>query len=196
MKQNRAVRSDAWDGGLFPAGTSSVYSQPHLALIRELAEPVRLFAGDYLYQENDPADRLYFVNRGSLKVSKPLEDGSSATLSLHIPGDLFGEPDPFGRAVHQFESKALEDSEVGIVPQAELDKVIRPTVTLPWSIWAGWHSCGAPRKANYATSLAHGKSGACALCSCGCTICTGRAGQTRKLERSSASGLRIWKWRR
>lgn len=163
MKQNRAVRSDAWDGGLFPAGTSSVYSQPHLALIRELAEPVRLFAGDYLYQENDPADRLYFVNRGSLKVSKLLEDGSSATLSLHIPGDLFGEPDPFGRAVHQFESKALEDSEVGIVPQAELDKVIRTNGDFAVE-YMGWMALmQRTAQSKLRDLLLHGKSGA--LCS-------------------------------
>ncbi|ANA80524.1 transcriptional regulator, Crp/Fnr family protein [Paenibacillus vortex V453] len=163
MKQNRGTRSDSRDGGLFPAGTSLVYSPPHLALIREIAEPVRLLAGDYLYQENDPADQLYFVHRGSLKVSKLLEGGLSATLSLHIPGDLFGEPDPFGRAVHQFEAKALEDSEVGVVPQTELDKIIRTNGDFALE-FMGWMALmHRTTQSKLRDLLLHGKSGA--LCS-------------------------------
>lgn len=163
MKQNRAARSDAKDGGLFPPGTSFVFSPPHLALIREMAEPIGLFAGDCLYQENDPADRLYFVNRGSLKVSKLLEGGLSATLSLHIPGDLFGEPDPFRRAVHHFEARAMEDSEVGVVPQTELDKIIR--INGDFAVeYMGWMALmQRTTQSKLRDLLLHGKSGA--LCS-------------------------------
>ena len=195
MKQNRAVRSDAWDGGLFPAGTSSVYSQPHLALIRELAEPVRLFAGDYLYQENDPADRLYFVNRGSLKVSKRWKMDRRPPYRFTFPAICLVNPIRSDEPFINSNPKPWRIVKSELCRRSNWIKSSGPTVTLPWSIWAGWHSCSAPRKANYATSRMVNPA-PCALCSCGCTICTGRAGQTRKLERSSASGLRIWKWRR
>lgn len=163
MKQSRSTRSNSRNGGLYKVATSSVYSPANLALIREMAEPVLLFAGDYLYKENDRADILYFVNRGSLKVSKLLEGGMSATLSLHIPGDLFGEPNSWRGAVHQFEAKALEDSEIGVIPQEKLDTIIRSNgdFAVEYMNWMALMQRTTQSKLR--DLLLHGKSGA--LCS-------------------------------
>lgn len=163
MKQSRSTRSNSRNGGLYKAATSSVFSPANLALIRDMAEPVLLFAGDYLYQENDLADRLYFVNRGSLKVSKLLEGGMSATLSLHIPGDLFGEPNSLRGAVHQFEAKILEDSEIGVILQEKMDTIIRSNgdFAVEYMNWMALMQRTTQSKLR--DLLLHGKSGA--LCS-------------------------------
>lgn len=163
MKPSINSRTNSMSGRPFSTATSFVFSPANQALIREMAEPVLLFAGDDLYQENDPADRLYYVNRGSLKVSKLLEGGQTATLSLHIPGDLFGEPDPLGGAVHQFEAKALEDSEIGIIPQKELDLIIRSNADFAVE-YMGWMALmQRTAQGKLRDLLLHGKSGA--LCS-------------------------------
>lgn len=126
MKEHAHVQPGAHDKeALLPAGGSSaVFSPAHLQLLQDISEPIRLLAGDYLYRENDPAKRLYLVRRGSFKIAKLLADGAAVTLSLHIPGDLFGEPDPDREAVHRFEARALEDAEVMALERGDLDELI------------------------------------------------------------------------
>jgi CRP/FNR family transcriptional regulator len=146
-----------------PEGTSSVFSEESLALLQECSLTTRLSAGDYLYRENDPATRLYLVTEGSLKVCKPLEDGTSVTLSLHIPGDLFGEPDPQGVSLHRFEAQALEDSVIQVIPQDEVNRLIQTYsfFAIEFLNWMGLTQRMTQSK--FRDLLLYGKSGA--LCS-------------------------------
>jgi CRP-like cAMP-binding protein len=61
-----------------------------------LADISRLFirttyvAGDYIFFENDPADRLYVVQSGEVKLIKHSESGQDVILEVFAAGQVFG----------------------------------------------------------------------------------------------------------
>jgi CRP-like cAMP-binding protein len=57
----------------------------HLLRLAEVANEVELSAGDTIYREEDPADAMYMVVRGRMRLST-----GSRTLSEVGPGEAFG----------------------------------------------------------------------------------------------------------
>ncbi len=51
----------------------------------------RLVPGEVLFRQGEPADTMYLLKAGSVKLWKITEDGRSLTLDLRRPGDLLGE---------------------------------------------------------------------------------------------------------
>jgi CRP/FNR family transcriptional regulator len=51
----------------------------------------RLAAGDELFRQGDPADGMYLIKLGSVKLWKTTEEGRVLTLDIRKAGDLLGE---------------------------------------------------------------------------------------------------------
>src|SRR5512139_762094 len=51
----------------------------------------RLFAGEDLFRQGDPADSMWLIKAGSVKLWKTTEDGRVLTLDIRKAGDLLGE---------------------------------------------------------------------------------------------------------
>jgi CRP/FNR family cyclic AMP-dependent transcriptional regulator len=51
----------------------------------------RLGAGDDLFRQGDPADSMWLIKAGSVKLWKTTEDGRVLTLDIRKAGDLLGE---------------------------------------------------------------------------------------------------------
>lgn len=51
----------------------------------------RLSAGDELFRQGDPADGMYLIKLGSVKLWKTTEEGRVLTLDVRKAGDLLGE---------------------------------------------------------------------------------------------------------
>src|SRR5690242_8490310 len=66
---------------------------PHLAAI---AGCRRLAAGGTLFGEVDPADEIFTLTAGTLKLYKLLADGRRQVVGFLVPGDFLGLA--FGRA--------------------------------------------------------------------------------------------------
>jgi CRP/FNR family transcriptional regulator, cyclic AMP receptor protein len=47
--------------------------------------------GSYIYLPSDPANSLYLLKEGHVRVSRITEDGKEITLTLLSPGEIFGE---------------------------------------------------------------------------------------------------------
>jgi CRP/FNR family transcriptional regulator len=52
---------------------------------------VRLDRGQVLFNEGDPGDKLYIIQSGKIKLTKAAPDGRENLLSVHGPGEMFGE---------------------------------------------------------------------------------------------------------
>jgi CRP/FNR family transcriptional regulator, cyclic AMP receptor protein len=52
---------------------------------------VPLARGDRLFDEGDAGDRLYVVLDGKIKLTRTAPDGRENLLSVHGPGEMFGE---------------------------------------------------------------------------------------------------------
>ena len=63
-----------------------------------------------LWRPGDPADRVWFVRTGIMKVSKVTEEGRELTLQFYIKNDLFGEVAAFSPGQHETVAEAYEDA--------------------------------------------------------------------------------------
>jgi len=84
----------------------------------------RSFAkGQVVYQQGQPAETFYIVNRGSLEMSLSKPDGGSVTVKRLKPGDHLGYDAIFSE-VHDTTVTCMTDVELTAVPQDELRLVI------------------------------------------------------------------------
>lgn len=78
---------------------------------RELAR------GELLFRTGDEARALYFVERGRLRLERPLADGFLLTLHVAHPGETFAEAALFGERYH-CDAVAETASRVAVYPKA------------------------------------------------------------------------------
>lgn len=68
----------------------------------------------------DPADAVYVVRQGRVKISRLSEDGKEATLNLVGPGEPFGEECLLDAPVRETIAEVLEPVQVLRIPREEL----------------------------------------------------------------------------
>jgi CRP/FNR family transcriptional regulator, cyclic AMP receptor protein len=59
--------------------------------LRADVNEVRLEKGERLFSEGDTGDKLYIILNGKIKLTKAAPDGRENLLSVHGPGEMFGE---------------------------------------------------------------------------------------------------------
>lgn len=62
----------------------------HLARLAAIASEQALAAGQSLFEEGEPAEAVYVVTAGMLKLYKLLSDGRRQILGFVVPGDFLG----------------------------------------------------------------------------------------------------------
>jgi len=104
-----------------------------LARIIEAAGRQHLQRGDPVFDEGDPADRLFVVRSGRVAISKRSPDDKETIVALLVAGDLFGDMGLFDGEPRWVGARALEPSELVVVPFAPMIRVIdeRPTLLRP-----------------------------------------------------------------
>ena len=87
-----------------------------MAPIAAASELRQLRRGDVLFLEGDEPHDLYIVVGGRIAISNRSPDGRESVVALMEPGDLFGEMPLFDKRGRSAGARALEPSEVVIVP--------------------------------------------------------------------------------
>jgi len=59
--------------------------------LRAMVLVVKLNRGERLFAEGDKGDKLYIIITGKIKLTKAAPDGRENLLSVHGPGEMFGE---------------------------------------------------------------------------------------------------------
>ncbi len=89
-------------------------------------------AGDIIYRMEDPADAIYFIRAGMVKISKYFPNGKEAILAVLGQYDSFGELllRPEERRPHQAE--AIDKTTLIVLPRTELENLLanRPGLAL------------------------------------------------------------------
>src|SRR5438309_130713 len=79
--------------------------------------PVSFSRNEVIYSEDRPADYVYKVISGSVRICKVLNDGRRRIESFYLPGDVFGiEMDD----EHHFSAEAITDSRILVVKRSAL----------------------------------------------------------------------------
>jgi CRP/FNR family transcriptional regulator, cyclic AMP receptor protein len=66
-------------------------SEEDARALRADVSDVRLDRGDRLFSEGDTGDKLYIIVTGKIKLTRAAPDGRENLLSVHGPGEMFGE---------------------------------------------------------------------------------------------------------
>ncbi len=80
--------------------------------------------GDTLFRSGDVFESLYAVRTGFFKTSVALEDGRDQVTGFQMAGELLGL-DGISTERHSCDAMALEDSQVCVIPYAQLESLSR-----------------------------------------------------------------------
>ncbi|ADV68634.1 Crp/Fnr family transcriptional regulator [Deinococcus maricopensis] len=88
--------------------------------------------GEVIYRMDDPADALYFVRSGLVKISKLFPNGKEAILSVIGQHDTFGELLLDAEERRPTQAEALEATTLIVLPRTELQKLldIKPALAM------------------------------------------------------------------
>jgi CRP/FNR family transcriptional regulator len=89
----------------------------------------RVKRGHNLYRSGDNFEAIYAIRSGFFKTDVLLEDGRDQVTGFQMAGEILGM-DGISTEVHTCNAMALEDSEVCVVPFAQLEELSREVQTL------------------------------------------------------------------
>jgi CRP-like cAMP-binding protein len=95
------------------------------ALLRIVGASANLVwkAGSLVFEKGDPSDALYVVLSGQVLVFD-VRDGREVEVARLGPGQSFGELSLLLHTVHSRSARALEDSELLVVPKESFEEVL------------------------------------------------------------------------
>ncbi|MBP7081967.1 MAG: fumarate/nitrate reduction transcriptional regulator Fnr [Rhodocyclaceae bacterium] len=89
----------------------------------------KLKRGEHLYRNGDPFSAIYAIKTGFFKTDVVTEDGRDHVTGFQMHGEILGMDGISGDA-HACNAVALEDSEVCVIPFAELEHLSASVPTL------------------------------------------------------------------
>lgn len=75
---------------------------------------------EYIFKQDDVADKLYFITRGRIKIGTKNHDTRSVTKAILGPGEIFGEKTIIGEKQHRDFAQAIEDAELCMMSKEEM----------------------------------------------------------------------------
>lgn len=92
-----------------------------LARFKSLGRTVVLAPGQTLFHESDPADRVFTLTRGTLKLYRLLSDGRRHVTGFVHPGDFLGIA---SHEEHGCSAEALEQARLCWFPRSRFDNFV------------------------------------------------------------------------
>jgi CRP/FNR family transcriptional regulator, cyclic AMP receptor protein len=107
-------------------------SEADTSVFRPYMHAITVQKGDRLFNEGDLGDCLYIVIDGKMKLTRTSQDGRESLVSVHGPGDMFGELSMFDPTYRTSSASAVTDARLGILAHEDLRAVLttRPAVAM------------------------------------------------------------------
>ncbi len=83
----------------------------------------RFRRGQYLFWENDQAERIYVIKSGRVRLLKTAASGKEMVLEVMVPGQICGGTTLFGD-IHRSGAQAVEPTEVYGMSRASYDELL------------------------------------------------------------------------
>jgi CRP-like cAMP-binding protein len=112
------------------------FPESALAQVADAAQQRHVERNDVLFQEQDEADALFVVVTGRIAIANVAMDGRESVVALMEDGDLFGEMPLFDQEGRSATARALEPSEVVVVPYDAVRQVFEDDPRLLWPVVA------------------------------------------------------------
>lgn len=98
--------------------------EAELDVVDRRMRTVSVPAGGYLYHAGDPADALFVVAEGTVKVAQVTSGGAETVTDVLVPGELFGAMGTLGEPHHLQSASALVDACVLRIDQEAFRRVL------------------------------------------------------------------------
>jgi CRP/FNR family transcriptional regulator len=100
--------------------------------LRSGVTDIQIVRGDRLFSEGDPGDKLYVIIDGKIKLTRAAPDGRENLLSLHGPGEMFGELSLFDPSPRTASATAVTDVRLAELAHDDLRSWLtnRPAVAM------------------------------------------------------------------
>jgi CRP-like cAMP-binding protein len=79
---------------------------------------------DVIFRQGSPADAVFYIRRGNIKVVVTSKQGREAVVAILKPGEFFGEGCLIGQPLRLATAKAVTKSEVMRLRKAEMIRVL------------------------------------------------------------------------
>jgi CRP/FNR family transcriptional regulator, cyclic AMP receptor protein len=92
-----------------------LFSVLHPADLRTLAgkfHPVRYGKGEVIFREGEPAERLFLIDEGRVKLSTSSPTGQEMLIAVLGRGQIFGELEVIDRGSRAMDARAMETSRI------------------------------------------------------------------------------------
>lgn len=85
-----------------------------------------------VYLPGDPANTVYLLKAGRVKISRVTEDGKEFTLAILEPGEVFGELEVLEGTPRDTVAEALEDISICVLQRKDFEEVLQknPDLTI------------------------------------------------------------------
>lgn len=115
-------------------------SPEDLARLERHARVRKFSRNSTIYLPNDPAESVYVLTEGRVRLASITSDGKQAILGFFEAGDLFGELSVAGAEQREEYAEAVADSTVVAIPRADLSEVMLRNGTLSLAVTRliGW----------------------------------------------------------
>ncbi len=98
------------DDALMGTPLFQALSEEDAKALRSGVTYVQLSRGERLFDEGDAGDRLYIILSGKMKLTRAAPDGRENLLSVHGPGEMFGELSLFDPVPRTSSAAAVTDA--------------------------------------------------------------------------------------
>lgn len=112
----------------------SVLSQAALHKLNQVAVARDLRRGEVIFREGDKAAELFIVRVGQVAIANRAPDGRESLVALLEPGSLFGELPLFDGQPRSADARALDPTQLSVIPYSEMHKVIDEEPELLWAL--------------------------------------------------------------
>lgn len=118
--------------------------------------------GSFIFNEGNPADRIFFISKGSVRVFKELDPEKEITVFIRGELDSIGEIGIFSGETYSNSAQAMMDTDVCYIEKENMEKIITDNgrIGLQFTKWIA-ESLEAS-KAKLRDYLAFGSEGAVA----------------------------------
>lgn len=80
---------------------------------------------EFIFKQNDPADKIFFITKGRVKIGTEGAENRSVTKAILSHGEIFGEKTLVGQTERRDYAQALEETEVCVMHRDEMKSLFR-----------------------------------------------------------------------
>ncbi|MBY7142037.1 Crp/Fnr family transcriptional regulator [Virgibacillus sp. NKC19-3] len=149
-------------GRVAVAKNTGHFSIESLRKLREMMVVEEFDKGSSIYWEAETNEKLYFLLKGKVKLTKINEEGKELTMYCFFSGDMFGEYPSENSYLNSYTAQTMEKSEIGVLRRCDIDKLLKESgeLALEFSYWLSQTHRHTQLKLR--DLLLYGKSGALA----------------------------------